>query len=127
VAPVGVAGLLAGGVLLWSAPREDVPVPGPDASPDQVVVAYIDAVNARDFDTANAIDARAGLDLGRFSRPMTTELVRIEETSVAGSRAYVSFTADFDGGDGTVEDGEWGYSLERGSDGLWHITDAGVG
>ncbi len=38
------------------------------------------------------------------------------------------FTADFHGGDGTLEgdDSSWGYLLDRGSDGLWHITDAGV-
>ena len=36
------------------------------------------------------------------------------------------FTADFDGGDGTIDDGLWGYYLDRGSDGRWHITDAGV-
>ena len=45
--------------------------PGPEATPLQVVCAYMDAVVARDFETANAIDARPG-DLGRFGRPMRT-------------------------------------------------------
>ena len=102
-----------------------MPVPGPDATPGQVVGAYIDAVNARDFDTANAIDARHG-DLGRFSRPMQTHQVEMGEAVTEGTEAHVLFTADFSGGDGTVEDGSWGYYLERGDDGLWHITDAGV-
>ena len=42
--------------------------------------------------------------------------------------AHVLFTADFHGGDGSMGEGRdlWGYYLERGSDGRWHITDAGV-
>jgi hypothetical protein len=91
----GVA-LLLGAVIVWSAPRDDVAVPGPDASPEQVVAAYIGAVNARDFDTANAIDARAGSDLGRFSRPMRTHQLKMDRTAFEGATA------------------------------LWHITDAGV-
>lgn len=121
-----VLALMIVAVLVWSAPRDQVAVPGPDATPEQVVIAYIDAVNARDFDTANAIDARPRSDLGRLSRPMQTHHVRALHTVSNGSEAHVLFTADFDGGDGTVEDGQWGYHLERGSDGLWHITDAGV-
>lgn len=124
--PLGVLGLIVGAASVWAAPREDVAVPGRDATPEQVVIAYIEAVNARDFDTANVIDARPGSDLGRFSRPMRTRLVRMEETVTHGAVAHVLFTADFDGGDGTISDGFWGYYLERGSDGSWHITDAGV-
>ncbi len=114
------------GAFVWSAPRHDVPVPGPDATPEQVVRAYIDAVNARDFDTANAIDGRPGDDLGRFSRPMQTHRVTRLKTFGDRGRAYVGFRADFDGGDGTVEDGWWGFYLERGNDRAWHITAAGV-
>jgi hypothetical protein len=123
---VVLLGLTAGAAFAWSAPRTDVALPGPDATPEQVVTAYIEAVNARDFDTSNAIDARPGLDLGRFSRPARTLAVRLEETVVDGFTAHVTLTADFEGGDGTVEDGLWGYYLERGRDGRWHITDAGV-
>ena len=57
---------------------------------------------------------------------MRTDLVRMEETVTHGTAAHVVFTADLDGGDGTVDDGLWGYYLERDSDGRWHITDAGV-
>lgn len=121
-----VPAALVVGAVAWSAPREDVAVPGPEATPEQVVRSYIDAVNARAFETANAIDARPGGDLGRFSRPMRTHEVEIVRTVTEGTTAHVLFTADFEGGDGTVEDGLWGYYLERGDDGLWHITDAGV-
>lgn len=122
-----LAAAVVAGVLAWSAPRDDVPVPGPDATPEEVVRAYIDAVNARDFDTANTIDARAGEDLARLSRPMQAHDVEMMGgTLIEGAQAHVLFTADFDGGDGSLEDGLWGYILDRGTDGLWHITDAGV-
>ena len=126
LAAVGVLGLMVGAALVWAAPREDVAVPGRDATPEQVVIAYINAVNARDFDTANAIDARPGSDLGRFSRSMEIHEVQMKKTLADGAATHVLFTADFDGGDGTIDDGIWGYYLERGSDGRWHITDAGV-
>jgi hypothetical protein len=126
LAPVAVAAALIVGAFFWSAPREDVAAPGPGATPEQVVRAYIDAVNARDFDTANTIDARQGEDLGRFSQPMEAHDVEMGDTVTVGSEAHVIFTADFGAGDGTVEDGPWGYYLERGGDGLWRITDAGV-
>ena len=48
------------------------------------------------------------------------------QTVTEGTAAHVFFTADFKGGDETVEDGLWGYQLERATDGLWHIIDAGV-
>ena len=126
LAAVGVLGLMVGAALVWAAPREDVAVPGRDATPEQVVIAYINAVNARDFETANAIDARPGSDLGRFSRSMEIHEVQMKKTLADGAATHVLFTADFDGGDGTIDDGIWGYYLERGSDGRWHITDAGV-
>ena len=93
-----------------------------------MVLAYIEAVNARDFDTANAIDDRPGSDLGWFSRPVRTDHVRMGRTLGGPNSAKVLFTADFHGGDGSLEgdDNLWGYLLDRGSDGLWHITDAGV-
>jgi hypothetical protein len=121
-----VALALVAGAIGWSAPREDVAAPGPDATPEQVVRAYLHAVNARDFETANAIDARSDGALGRFSRPVRAHDVEMGETVTEGDDAHVLFKADFRGGDGTVQDGWWGYYLERGSDGLWHITDAGV-
>ncbi len=69
IAGVVLAVVLCVAVLIWSAPRAQVPVPGPQATPEQVVRAYVAAVNARDFTTANAIDARPDSDLGQFSRP----------------------------------------------------------
>lgn len=51
------------------------------------------------------------------------ELVKITGDD---TRAHVVFTADFEGGDETVEDGPWGCLLERNDKGLWRIIDAGV-
>ncbi|WP_157210210.1 hypothetical protein [Nocardioides aequoreus] len=112
--------------FVWSAPRADVPLPGPDATPEQVVRTYVEAVNGRDFETANQIDVRPGTELHRWSRPPKTRILELGETTLDGGRAYVPFTADVDGGDGTVADGAWGYYLQRGHDGSWHIIDAGV-
>ncbi len=123
--PLATLKLLVGGGYHWAAPRDDVPVPGPEATPEQVVEACLDAVSARDFATANTIDARPDTDLERFSRPTHTTDVQVQDTRVEGERAHVLFTAEFDGGGGTIEDGPWGYYLERGSDGR-HITEAGV-
>jgi hypothetical protein len=113
--------------LVWSAPRDDVAVPGPDATPEQVVMAYVKAVNARDLDTANVIDARPDSDLERLSGPIGIENVRMARTVMTGSSAHVHFIADFRGGDGSLDGHQWwGYVLEQKSDGLWRIVDAGV-
>lgn len=127
-----IAFLVVGGALgvtAWAVPRDDVPTPGPDARPEQVVAAYISAINVRDFATANAVDARPDSDLGLFSRPGRIEL---EEgwtafTSDGGPRrTHVTFEADFVGGDGSLEGRQrWGYVLQRDEAG-WHIVDAGV-
>ncbi|MBS44278.1 MAG: hypothetical protein CMH83_14165 [Nocardioides sp.] len=120
----GVVASAVAGLLVWSAPREDVRIPGPDATPEAVALAYLDAVAARDFDTAEAI--RPDEHLGRFSRPSTAHHVEIGTVTGDDRHAHVVFTADFSGGDGTIEDGLWGYYLERGGDGSWRIVDAGV-
>jgi hypothetical protein len=121
-----LAAVLALLVFAWSAPRRHVALPGPDASPVQVVRAYVAAVNARDFETANEIDARHNSDLGRFSRP--DRMDKLGDVSIAEGGKHVVFKADFSGGDGSIPDGRqlWGYVLERGADRRWQIVDAGV-
>lgn len=118
---------IGSGVVAWSAPRGQVPLPGRDATPEQVVTAYVDAVRVRDFETANAIDARPEPDLGRFSHPLTMTDIEILSERRVGGAAYVSFVADYKHSDASLTDGQrWGFVLERGSDDRWHITDAGV-
>ena len=125
LAATGVV-VAAAGVLVWSAPRADITDPGPDATPVQVVQAYVAAVAARDFDTANFINARPGSDLGRFSRPMYMDHLKVSGTQIVGREAYVRFTADYHRDNSLTDGQEWGYVLMRGRDEVWHITSAGV-
>lgn len=116
------------GVWVWSGPRAHVEVPGSDATPEQVVLAYAAAVNARDFDTVNAIDARDGETPGRFSRTRRLDNVEIKSVTRSGDQVHVTFYADFSGWDISLPDGRdlWGYVLQRGEAGRWQIVDAGV-
>ncbi|GAB3083848.1 hypothetical protein [Nocardioides zeae] len=132
VALVLVPGLLAAvglvALLLWSAPRADIAVPGPDATAEEAVEAYLDAVVARDFATANAIDGRPGDDLGRFSHPTEMHLVAVDGTVSDTCGSKVLFTADVENGDVSMPDGRtfWGICVSRDHDGIWRITDEGV-
>jgi hypothetical protein len=123
-----MAGALVAAVFGWSAPRSDVPLPGPEAKADEVVLAYITALHERDFDTANAIDSRAGSDLGRFSRPM--RMTDVSDVKVTGNavKAHVVFKADFARTDMSMSGGRqwWGYVLRRDDDHRWVIVDSGV-
>lgn len=67
------------GVLWWSAPRHQVPLPGPEATAVEVGAAHHEAIEARDFDTANAIDDRPGSTLSRLSLPVTFVSVVYDE------------------------------------------------
>ncbi len=93
---LAVVGLVA--LLLWSAPRADFAVPGPDATAEEAVEAYLDAVVARDFATANAIDGRPGDDLGRFSHPMEMHVVEMGATTSDTCGTHVGFVADVENG-----------------------------
>jgi len=113
--------------VAWSAPRDQVALPGPDATPEQVVRAYVEALDARDFDTVNAIDGRPGSDLDRFDRPGQIHLQEMGDTFEGDPNGtHVMFQADFEGFDISMEDGWWGYYLVRGADGRWEIVDEGV-
>ena len=63
------------------------------------------------------------------SNLLRTSDVHFERTTGDAERAYVTFTAGFSGGDGSIPPGKGlrGYVLERGDDGRWVIVDAGVG
>lgn len=108
-------------------PRAHVALPSPEATPEEVVAAYTAAVNARDFDTANAIDGRSRSDLGRFDRSRRIDIVGPMTTGWDPNGMRVEFEADFEGWDYSLQDGWWSYFLERGEDGRWQIVDEGVG
>ena len=120
---IGVIAILVAAAWVWSAPRSQVPVPGPDADPEQVVNAYIEALNERDFETVNAIDSGRDPDLGRFSRPGGFERAGDMRLNFEGRRAHVTFLAEYSGSEGRDW---WGYYLEKSDDGRWQIVDAGV-
>lgn len=136
---VNVVALLAtvpASLWLWARPREHVALPPPGSSPDQVVQAYIEALNARDFATANTLVAGGALPTyGRFDRaPRYTDL-RIRYVSGpahgrGGEQYDVSVSFVYDGnGDVSLDAGpnDWAYVVERHSPaGPWHITAAGL-
>jgi hypothetical protein len=121
-----LAALVVGSAYIWAGPRSQVRVPGPDATPVEVVSAYIAALDQRDFDTANAIDNRDE-DLGRFSSRANFSDVTEMSATREGGVVHVTFLADIDG-DASIagDDDWWGYYLKRGRDDRWHIVDAGV-
>lgn len=125
--PTVVVLLLIGGYFVL-APHKDIPMPGKRATPAQVVEAYIYALNARDYETSNAIfPTAAHAPRNLLSRWEHIDLKRIENVEGDQKRhAWVHFTADFSGGDGTLQDGLWGYVLQRDPNGYWRITDQGV-
>jgi len=123
---VVLAALVMGSAYIWAGPRSQVPIPGPDATPVEVVNAYIAALDQRDFDTANAID-NLDEDLGRFSTRVTFTNVSEMHTTRERKAVHVTFLADIDGDASIAGDHDWwGYYLKRGADGRWHIIDAGV-
>lgn len=129
----------------WSRPKDDIALPGPDASPAQTVEAYVEALNARDFATANAIlSDEHRQPWRRFSRSPRLEDLRIGDSirQSAGpedgeSRAdayeeavYVQVTYNLHGGDISMPDGptDWSYVVARdNTDERWRIIDQGVG
>lgn len=127
--PAGlVLAALVVAVLVWAAPRHEVALPGPDAGPRDVAEAFVEAVAARDFDTARAIDATGHEDYGRFSRPATFRHVVWGETTDDGEKASVSLQADLEGGGGgPVYGGSWTFTLERYADGRWRVVGVGGG
>lgn len=125
---VFILALIVGGYFVL-APRDHIPLPSETATPEQVVEAYIDAINARDYKTSNAMfPGAAGAPRGLFSGYEHIDLKSIDR--VDGDKidhAWVHFTAEFSGGDGSLNDTTvWGYILDRASDGRWVITSQGV-
>ena len=114
----------------------DVPMPPDDASPEQVVRSYVDAVHAEDCDTAEALMTRpSGSWCGNIDITSLEIRGRWQERkeSEAGDGPmveYVSVEIATRGGSAPMPDGthRWGYLLERaGGDGPWWIYDQGVG
>lgn len=139
----------AGGVAAWwlAAPQQDreVAVPGDDATAEEVVAAYLDALDAGDCDTAVALrevgtsqDSTWCADVASLSSS-EIDPPRSEDPAWSGRPAtdeVVSVPVRFDltmrrwRGDGSLADGPmaWGYQLTRPEgDGPWRIFGEGKG
>jgi hypothetical protein len=130
-------------------PRQtgDVAVPPRDANPEQVVTAYLDALNAHDCDTAAALttadpeDSSAKLwceDVASLKnvdiQDHFSEQPNLSGHSAPEEVANVPVTFDLNWrlfhNDGSMDEGatSWGYLLVRDSaDSPWRIFDQGVG
>jgi hypothetical protein len=134
-----LAGVAAAGAVVLavsSCARVDVPTPPDEATPEQVVRAYADAVHAGDCATAQALvsDRRQSwcgdTDITALTVTGTTEERRTTESGDGPMirRVWVDLTPR--GGDGSLPDGEvsWSYLLDRtGPNGAWRIYDQGMG
>lgn len=131
-------------VLPWQS--EDVAVPADDASPEQVVTAYLAALDGHDCDTAEALvtsDASFGAaswchDVAHLTdvevRERTTEDPALSGRPAPEEVADVSVSFDLDWrpfhDDVSMEEGPtaWGYLLVRETpDAPWRIFDEGLG
>lgn len=147
---VGVVVLIVVGVLayLLLPPRQsdDIAVPANNASPEQVVTAYLDALNAHDCDTAEAVMTSDAQDSAKSwcedvasltdvdVRNHLTEHPKYSGHSAPDEVANVPVTFDLNWrpfhNDGSMEEGSttWGYLLLRDSPSSpWRIFDQGTG
>ena len=131
-------GALAGTLVLTVAcsAREDVPTPPDEATPEQVVRAYADAVHAGDCDTAQTLVADrseswcGNVDITAMTVTGTTQERKSTQSGDGPviQRVWVNLTSR--GGDASLPDGElkWSYLLDRtGPKGAWRIYDQGMG
>lgn len=121
-------------LLLVVAGCSHVAVPADDASPQDVVRAYVAAVNAKDCSTAKDLaPSSAGswcgsATLDDLQITGTSDETREGEPSEKVKHVAVQFTLR--GGDGSMTEGRngWGYLLDKtGPNGAWRIYDQGVG
>ena len=134
LATAAMAGALV--LTLASCARDTVPTPRDDATPEQVVRAYADAVHAGHCDTAQALVNEpdqswcGDTDITALTVTGTTQEPKATESGDGPmiQRVWVNLTPR--GGDETLQDGElmWSYLLDRtGPNGAWRIYDQGMG
>ena len=143
VAAAAALTVLAGTTWALTAPTAHVAVPGRNASPEQVVRAYLDASNVHDVATMNALTAGSGMvPESRFRPTWLVSRVRTYPprpdggpgSAWTGWHQVVNVSVDMfvlKGHDLNFPDhtpATWGYILARqsGRD-PWRIIDQGVG
>lgn len=105
------------------------------AGPRQVVQVYLDAFEARDFSTAEALIEPAAQQAFQAWFAETPQISNIKVGKVyrdpsSGSRVEVAVTFNIQGADESMPDGAttWGYILDRrGRSQRWMIYDQGTG
>ena len=143
-----VLGVAATAAYLLLPPRQtsSVSVPAPDATPEQVVTAYLEALNAHDCDTAVAVmteEARASAEswcedvaslTGVIVRGHVTERPQDSGHSTPEEVANVPVSFHLSWrpfhNDGSMDEGAttWSYLLVRDSaDSPWRLFDQGTG
>jgi len=136
--------VLAAYLVLPPRQTADIAVPVGDATPEQVVTAYLAALDAHDCDTAQTLAPEDG----EATRGWCRDLAGLSEVEVGDHRRErprwsgrsrdeqvahvpVSFFADWRRfSDRSMEESvvTWGYRLVRGSDDdPWRIVDQGMG
>lgn len=133
-----VLGALVAGFLAWFGapfPTRDVALPPDDATPEEVVAVYLDALDAHDCDTANALWAQP--DGARAWCPALKGIEDVDidaaESERQGKRTRMHVFVEWDltwrpfaSVSGDAED-FWGFYLARESDAdPWRIVDQGV-
>nr|WP_253945453.1 DUF4829 domain-containing protein [Nocardioides sp. zg-DK7169] len=145
VSVVIVVGVVAY-LLLLPRQSDHIAVPAHNATPEQVVTAYLDALNAHDCDTAETVMASDAKDSARSwcrqvasltdvdVRDHFTERPELSGRSAPEEVANVPVTFDVDWrlfhGDVSMPEGTttWGYLLVRDSpDSPWRIFGQGTG
>lgn len=137
-----LAVVLVLGLAACTGAPDDVPMPPADASPEEVVTAFIASVNAGDMDTVVALSsADLALEIEQSWEDVTIADVQIRKPTAGffggdirapgQENIYLPIDAVFHGTDGSLPDGEltgWGYTLARpDEDSPWVIWSQGVG
>lgn len=129
-------------------PRQtgDVAVPPAEATPEQVVRAYLDALNAHDCETAQAVSTDVAAASAKSWCEHVAALTNIDvrqqttgrpkDSGLPASDHVADVAVSFDlkwrplHNDGSMDEGPtpWGYLLMRSSsDAPWRIFDQGLG
>jgi hypothetical protein len=144
-AVIGVVGVAAY-VRLPPRQSEDIAVPANDATPEQVVTTYLDALNAHDCETAEAVMTADTKDSAKSWCEDVASLTDVDVNDHVGERpkdsghtapdevANVPVTFDLNWrlfhDDGSMDEGAtmWDYLLVRDSpESPWRISDQGTG
>lgn len=137
--------LIAAGVVVWALMRPgDVAMPAEDASPTEVVATYIEAVNARDCATADALWLTDAMSTGSWCSEATLRDAEVSQdpdsidpawvglptgTQVVSVQVTFGLNWKILRNDGSLSEGptQWGYTLRQDSFGQWRLMDQGVG